>query len=287
MAFARTVAHATAADGTFSAAGIAAWDGTGAHTPAVSGATSGGIPYFSSTTTEDSSALLAAGAIVLGGGAATAPLTSTKLTESATAGGGLLIAAGTATTDVAAMSLTRTNNNAAVATGVKWTFTDTTSAAGFLPFQILGGSGATTNLISISKTGYIAGSPDTDLFSADTNKFLGNIRADGSIFALGGPGAVTVLFEFANQMKAILGSGGTFAFSSAANGTPTDLRSAVDTNLSRTAAGEIAFGTGAVGSAAGTCRAAAYKVGATAGASFGPGLPTTLTFVNGICTAAA
>lgn len=72
-----------------------------------------------------------------------------------TAGQGAAITAGIAATDVAVLSITRTNNNAAVATGVKWTFTDTTSAAGFLPFQILGGVGGVTNLLSIGKTGIV------------------------------------------------------------------------------------------------------------------------------------
>lgn len=76
-----------------------------------------------------------------------------KMRVNATAGAGPSITAGTAATDVAALSVTRTNNNAAVATGVKFTFTDTTSAAGFLPFQILGGPSATTNLFSVDKTG--------------------------------------------------------------------------------------------------------------------------------------
>ena len=61
--------HSTAADGTFSAGGAIAWDA--AH--AVSGVTSGGIPYFSSTTAEASSGLLTASAILLGGGAGAAP----------------------------------------------------------------------------------------------------------------------------------------------------------------------------------------------------------------------
>lgn len=71
-----------------------------------------------------------------------------------TAGQGPSITAGTATgAGVAALSLTRTNNNAAVDTGVLWTFTDTTSAAGFKAFQIFGGAAGTTNLISIDKNG--------------------------------------------------------------------------------------------------------------------------------------
>ena len=78
-----------------------------------------------------------------------------KFIQGPTAGLGPAIPAGTATTDVAAHSITRTNNNAAVATGVKWTFTDTTSAAGFLPFQILGGAAGTTNLLKVSKAGLV------------------------------------------------------------------------------------------------------------------------------------
>ena len=79
----------------------------------------------------------------------------TKLETSDTNGLGVSITAGTATTDVAALSVTRTNNNAAVATGVQFAFTDTTSAAGFLPFQVLGGAGAVTNLLSVSKAGLV------------------------------------------------------------------------------------------------------------------------------------
>jgi len=63
-----------------------------------------------------------------------------KLGWTMTAGRGPTIIGGTATTDVPALEVTRTNNNAAVATGVKFAFTDTTSAAGFLPFQVLGGA---------------------------------------------------------------------------------------------------------------------------------------------------
>lgn len=80
-----TVAHATASDGTFSAAGAAAWNGVGAHTvvasgsASVSGATSGGVIFADSTTSISCSALLAANAVVLGGGAGTAPLTYSDL----------------------------------------------------------------------------------------------------------------------------------------------------------------------------------------------------------------
>lgn len=93
---------------------------------------------------------LGTGSVWLQGGAGV-----NKVEVSPTAGKGPVITAGTATTDVAALSVTRTNNNAAVATGVQFAFTDTTSAAGFLPFQVLGGASATTNLLSVSKAGVL------------------------------------------------------------------------------------------------------------------------------------
>lgn len=74
----------------------------------------------------------------------------TKVSISGTAGAGPAITAGTAVTDVAALSITRTNNNAAVATGVDINITDTLSAAGYIPFQIRNGA---TNLFKMDKTG--------------------------------------------------------------------------------------------------------------------------------------
>ena len=212
-----TVSHSTPADGTFSAAGEAAWEA--AHTvtgsalaigDAVSGGTatrllyvdgSGNLGESANLTFVDSTKLLsvgtgsgtsagwqlgygtssgysglwstvatadtndyvllvAGGQTYLGGGTANTINISPngtvdKVTHVATSGAGPSITAGTATTDVAALSLTRTNNDAAVATGVKWTFTDTTSAAGFLPFQILGGAAGTTNLLKVSKAGLL------------------------------------------------------------------------------------------------------------------------------------
>ena len=136
MAFSRTVAHATAADGTFSAAGVLAWDGVGAHTPAVTDATSGGIPYFSSTTAEASSALLAQYGVVIGGGAGAAPATQSGLTfGGAAAGTGLAIAAGTATTNnnANALNISQTWNAAGVTfTGKKTNITATAYTSGSL-----------------------------------------------------------------------------------------------------------------------------------------------------------
>lgn len=82
--------HTTAADGTFSGDGAIAWNAS--H--GVTGATSGGIPYFDSATSEASSALLASGGVVLGGGAGGAPNTSANLTFDGTK---LTIGNGTAT----------------------------------------------------------------------------------------------------------------------------------------------------------------------------------------------
>jgi len=90
-----------------------------------------------------------------------------------TAGAGPSITAGTAASAVSALNITQTiginAGNAALATaspfgiqwtwndinaatGVKWVVTDTSSAAGALPFQILGGAAGTLNLLSIGKS---------------------------------------------------------------------------------------------------------------------------------------
>lgn len=86
MALARV--HSQAADGTFSADGATYWNA--GH--AVTGAVSGGIPYFDSTTSEATSALLASGGVVLGGGAGTAPSTNANLSFN---GSTLLVPTGT------------------------------------------------------------------------------------------------------------------------------------------------------------------------------------------------
>ena len=179
-----------------------------AHTGSISGLTADCILYSTDTTT------LAQ---------------STGLKWGPTAGLGLQIAAGTATTDVAALSITRTNNNAAVATGVKITFTDTTSASGFLPFQILGGSAGTTNLLSIGKSGIIG------LNGGGTITPLGGIlyiqaSSGGSTFAQISDGLYNTV------------AAGVFGWASNTNG-----GSAPDTGISRSAAGIVAFGTGSSG----------------------------------------
>ena len=180
----------------------------------VSGADVGGIPYCPTATSEVTSA-------------------NFRWMADVTAGQGLIMAAGTATTDVAALSLTRTNNTAAVATGVKWTFTDTTSAAGFLPFQILGGAAGTTNLLRVDKSGVL-------------------IIPDGT---LGQPAYVfnantqTGIYYDTNTVN--IGISGTRAFAAGdtAFGVPSNsiyfyLGASADATISRLAAGSLAIGTG-------------------------------------------
>ena len=65
---------------------------------AVSGATSGGVPYFSNTTTMDTSALLTLNALMLGGGAGAAPKTTTT-------GAGVVTAVGLAANANGGMAL--------------------------------------------------------------------------------------------------------------------------------------------------------------------------------------
>ena len=400
MAFSRTVAHATAADGTFSAAGAAAWDGVGAHTPAVTDATSGGIPYFSSTTAEACSALLAQYGVVIGGGAGTAPFTdgtnllyttasgprlqvgsgggasaglimgysgasgygdlwstavgtltqsnyllagngsdlllnapitsgtiyfshsnTARMSLPGTAGSGPAITAGTATTNVAALSVTRTNNNAAVETGVKFAFTDTTSAAGFLPFQVLGGASATTNLLSVGKGGTVTlNTSPTITWPSGSNLTLGGDGNSGVIFkgwntqTAGQP--LVWNLEFSSGVIKFLANG----YSGAVNTESADGRLSFYTSASGTAGGTATSleqlrilniasanryitlagsngGNPTIGVSAGSLAitpatvfassvdAVSYKVGGAAGADFGPGVVTSITVVKGIITA--
>lgn len=82
---------------------------------------------------------------------------SAALTFGAATGQGLLATAGTATTDVKALDITQTWNNAGVAfRGARIVITDTASAAGSLPFSVLGGAAGSTNLFSVSKAGAIS-----------------------------------------------------------------------------------------------------------------------------------
>lgn len=76
----------------------------------------------------------------------------TFLAMGGAAGTGMALTAGTAVTDVPALSITRTNNNAAVATGIDAVFTDTVSADNFTPIKIRGGDG-TRQLLALDKSG--------------------------------------------------------------------------------------------------------------------------------------
>ena len=104
-----------------------------------------------------------------GGSVYITPNGSTNKSEwNTTAGHGLAITAGTATTDVAALSITRTNNNAAVATGVDINIVDTLSNAAYIPFQMRNGA---TNLFKVSKAG---------LFDAPAYAVNGGAGASGT-----------------------------------------------------------------------------------------------------------
>ena len=291
--------HATAADGTFSTAGAAAWNAGHVLTGAANS-----VPFFggaanaltdsSSLTYDDSTKRLTvgtgsgtsagiqqgyAGASGQSGvwstidtvGVSTVRLgmtsghtyigapsggsvflgnvgiaAGTKANTGAAAGEGFAITAGTATTDVAALSVTRTNNNAAVATGVKFAFTDTTSAAGFLPFQILGEASGTTNLLSIGKTGTV-----TLAASATLALSSGDLTVSPFILSTLGIRASTVAQLTTSTDSVRVGSGNVIGFSSSA-----DVGAAgSDTGYSRGGAGIHAFGTGAAGSVAGQLHA--------------------------------
>lgn len=186
-----------------------------------------------------------AGSILFLGAAGVLAQDNTNFKWGTTAGQGLTLGAGTATTDVAAFSLTRTNNNAAVATGVKWTFTDTSSAAGFLPFQILGGAAGTDNLFSVGKTGkLVIGSGGEITASSGANI---SFVATGTAGAYIGGGGV-----FGGQLRVYTGLLNTPAETVFGWTNDTTSYGTVDTALSRISAGVVGVGTGAAASVAGT-----------------------------------
>lgn len=258
--------NSPAAEGSFSPAGAAAWNGS----PAWSGLTAGQILFPNSATTLTDSA---------------------NFTFGPAAGQGLFVGAGTATTDVNALSLTQTWNAAGVTfTHEKHVITDTASAAGSLALQYLGGAAGATNLLSLSKAGNIVAGGDITLGSPF-------VRFASTSIAIQAANAGLVLIDSSGNQSMALSytvgqittvSGGFIGFTNSA----TVGYSGTDTAISRVSPGLIGIGTGAAGSVAGSasmnnCKAVSYTVGSTNGASFGPGLPTSITIVNGIVTAAS
>jgi len=206
-------------------------------------AESGGVTALNSNTASGSVGLYITG--------------TAKLTIAGTAGAGPSITAGTATTDVAALSVTRTNNNAAVATGVNFTFTDTTSAAGFLPLSILGGSAGTTNLFSLGKTG--AGTFGASVGAGTTGKLFREDSGGHGTFILTnttGDVALVSLTNGSGKGAITVPSDGVLGFASGtANAYDT-----FDTALYRGGANQIiAAGKQSTGSGAATSRAEINK----------------------------
>lgn len=169
-----------------------------------------------------------------------------------TAGQGPSIVGGTATTNVAAFELTRTNNNAAVATGVKFTFTDTSSAAGFLPLQVLGGVAGTTNLLSVSKGGLLSASGGLDLNGGGFTISSGNAVSNAGWYGMqaGNDGVIALT----------MGSNHRVTW---ASGTASATGTGADTGLSRVGVGILGVGTSAAQSVAGTIAATNYRVAST------------------------
>ena len=189
------------------------------------------------TWTAQSPNLAAPGAI---GGTTPAAITGTTITATT----GFVATLGTITADAAALSITRTNNDASVATGVKWTFTDTSSAAGFLPFQILGGASGTTNLLSVGKTGAVVlgGS-----ITASGTSVFGDAVSNGEIDLKETTLNRTLFFRATGSIAQNIAAGRAIVWSSS----DTDANFGVDTSASRISAGLIGVGTGAAGSTAG------------------------------------
>jgi hypothetical protein len=202
--------------------------------------------------------------IFQGGGAAGATMVFNignvdKITLYDTAGRGPAVAAGTATTDVAALSVTRTNNNAAVATGVQIAYTDTLSSPSFLPFQVLGGAAGTTNLFGIQKTGALSlpgGAVATPQIHGDGT--IVNGATTGIFWPAAGNGQMG-FSSHTGQIAEVRSTG--FMVGAAGLLFGANFGGGEDTNLNRISAGIVGCGTGAAGSTACTFRAAALAAG--------------------------
>lgn len=232
------------------------------------------------------------------------PDSSTTLTSSpnftwgTAAGQGLFLGAGTATTDQQALSITQTWNNAAVTfTGVKIAITDTASASASKALEILGGAAGTTSLLILDNAGFLK-------FGGSTSSFPALIRsgatlqlklANDSGFAQLTAGIVqvqqnvTFFFGSGSVVKAGASGDGILTLVNNASSGFDRLQLGGDTSsfpaLKRSSTAlqaRLADDSGYAPFAA-----KSYNVDGTDGASFGPGVPVTMTVVNGIITAIA
>ena len=136
---------------------------------AVTGATSGGIPYFNSTTQMSSSALLAANAVMIGGGAATAPSTTTTGTN-------VLTAIGNATN--AASGLVQNNSSGYIPFLDKVGAANASTAASGNIGEIISSHVASGSAISLT-SGTAANITSVSLSAGDW-QCTGNIQTNGS-----------------------------------------------------------------------------------------------------------
>ena len=270
---------------------------TGSGTESVSGATSGGIPYFSSATSEACSALLAQYGVVIGGGAGAAPATNSGLTfGGAAAGTGLAIAAGTATTDVAAGSWSTTWNNAAVTfTGAyRYSVTDQAANAGSGSGSIhsiwQGGPAGATTIMSLGKNGSlnISGSLGGVNIPQSNPSVAGYmINSGASSWGMWQQFNSTAYFGVNFAAKLAMDAAGIYVLS---NGrfnfsSSTSDPYATQSNFNQISAGVIGVGTTAANSL-GSIRGKYQSSDGTAGvASFGPSAVASITVKDGIITA--
>ena len=206
----------------------------------VSGADVGGIPYCPTATTET---------------------TSAGFTFN---GSTFALAMGTITTAIGPQTWTETRNAAGVTfPGLKYTITDTASAAGSLAMQILGGAAATTHIFSLNKIGVAAfavgavGTPSISFTGAAGGWF----QDSGGRFAFTVDNTNTEFILASAEFR--FGSARRLTWASGAD----PVTNADDTGLSRISAGLIGVGTGAAASFAGRFKftsgiAAAVAVGA-------------------------
>ena len=316
MALARSTTHTQAADGTFSADGATYWNAV--HTNAITGAVNGGIPYFDSTTTEATSALLAQYSPILGGGAGAAPYTDAGFTATGTGAtfvatlNGLTVTAAPTFSALTSGRIPFAGTAGLMGDSANLTFNNTGSVTSGPVLQIGSGSTTSKGFVFGTTASNQSGIWNTGITPSATN-YVFAVSANSPVLGIPTTGDVLYIYvadaTLKFQQPGTAGSGPQWSAGTAASAVSaetitqtwnynTAAINAVDWTFTDASshAGTLAWRvrTGAGGATAcasltkaGKLEAVSFRANGSDGVSFGPGLPTSITVVNGIITAAS
>lgn len=163
------------------------------------------------------------------------------------------------------VDLASTWNTSGVPTLIKAAVTNTASGAGALLMNLLAGAGGATSMFSVSATGVVTTAGQLNANSFGSVISVGDVRA----------GAANAFYwNTASQMTSP--ANGQLNFINSSNTAGVGFDFATDAVLKLRTRAQSAYA---------TLDVLGLKASGVAGASFGPGLPTSITVVNGIITA--